>query len=84
MVSTHLDRIEAALRAYAAQQALRTARVQLFSVRSASISTTPSARMLRCAIVIMAAKSQGDWHESLSWLYGGGDLQGAANTPISL
>ena len=53
-------------------------------VRSASISTTPSARMLRCAIVIMAAQSQGDWHESLSWLYGGGDLQGAANTPISL
>ncbi|MBC7431661.1 MAG: hypothetical protein H7345_06290 [Rubritepida sp.] len=84
MVSAHPGRIEAGLSAYAAQRALRTARVQLFSRAVGEHIYHPAGAHAALRNVIMAAKSQADWYDSLSWLYVGCELQGAANTPISL
>jgi salicylate hydroxylase len=64
----------AALAAYNAARALRTARVQLMSRAMGEHVYHPAGAHAALRNAVMAAKTQADWREGLAWLYGGGML----------
>jgi salicylate hydroxylase len=70
MVSAHED-VEAALRAYNAERALRTARVQLMSRAVGEHVYHPAGAHAALRNAITRAKTQAEWRETLAWLYGG-------------
>jgi salicylate hydroxylase len=71
MVAAHEDPA-AALSAYNAERALRTARVQLMSRAVGEHVYHPADAHASLRNAIMRAKTQAEWRETLAWLYGGG------------
>lgn len=71
MLAAHAG-IEAALAAYNAARALRTARVQLMSRAVGEHIYHPAGAHAALRNALMRAKSQAEWRETLAWLYGGG------------
>jgi salicylate hydroxylase len=70
----------AALDAYRARRALRTARVQLTSRAIGDHVYHPAGAHARLRNAIMSAKTTAEWYDTLAWLYGGtglGDAQDA-------
>jgi salicylate hydroxylase len=70
MVAAYHD-VEAALLAYNAGRALRTARVQLMSRAVGEHVYHPAGAHAALRNAMMRAKTQPQWRESLAWLYGG-------------
>jgi salicylate hydroxylase len=68
-VAAH-DDLTAALRAYNAERALRTARVQLMSRAVGEHVYHPAGAHAALRNAIMRAKTQVEWRETLGWLYG--------------
>lgn len=67
----HGGAVEAALAAYNAARALRTARVQLLSRAMGEHVYHPAGAHAALRNAIMAAKTQAEWRETFAWLYGG-------------
>ena len=67
----HGGATEPALAAYNAARALRTARVQLLSRAMGEHVYHPAGAHAALRNVMMAAKTQAEWRETLAWLYGG-------------
>src|ERR1700748_3742115 len=65
----------AALEAYRAHRCPRTARVQWLSRAIGEHIYHPDGEHARLRNAIMGAKSQGEWHGDLAWLYGGTGLR---------
>jgi salicylate hydroxylase len=70
-VAGRTDDMPAALRAYNAARALRTARVQLQSRAIGEHIYHPAGAHAALRNAIMAAKSQDQWQDAVAWLYGG-------------
>jgi 2-polyprenyl-6-methoxyphenol hydroxylase-like FAD-dependent oxidoreductase len=76
-MEAHGGGIEAALAAYNATRALRTARVQLQSRAIGEHVYHPAGAHAALRNAVMRAKSQEDWRDTLAWLYGGNALEAA-------
>jgi len=73
MVATAAD-LPDALEAYRARRFLRTTRVQLQSRAIGEHVYHPSGAHAALRNAIMRARTQGEWHEAVAWLYGGDGL----------
>jgi salicylate hydroxylase len=76
-MEAHGGGIEAALAAYNATRALRTARVQLQSRAIGEHVYHPAGAHAALRNAVMRAKSQEEWRDTLAWLYGGNALEAA-------
>lgn len=65
---------EQALQRYQARRAARTAKVTLISREIGTHVYHPDGMHAQLRNKIMGAKSQAEWHDTLSWLYGGSGL----------
>jgi 2-polyprenyl-6-methoxyphenol hydroxylase-like FAD-dependent oxidoreductase len=74
-MEAHQGDIAAALPAYNARRALRTARVQLQSRAIGDHIYHPAGAHAALRNAIMRAKSQAEWREVMAWLYGGSGLE---------
>lgn len=71
--------VAAALPAYNARRALRTARVQLQSRAVGEHVYHPAGAHAELRNAIMRAKSPEDWYDTVDWLYGSTGLEGAVS-----
>jgi salicylate hydroxylase len=78
MMAAHPGDVPRALRAYNAERALRTARVQLQSRAIGDHVYHPSGAHAALRDAMMRAKSQAEWRETLAWLYSGTGLEEGA------
>jgi 2-polyprenyl-6-methoxyphenol hydroxylase-like FAD-dependent oxidoreductase len=76
MLGSHGSDHAVALEKYRELRFPRTAKVQLLSRVIGEHIYHPTGEHARLRNAIMSAKSQGEWHDDLAWLYGGTGLQG--------
>jgi 3-hydroxybenzoate 6-monooxygenase len=76
MLGSHASDHAVALEKYRELRFPRTAKVQLLSRVIGEHIYHPTGEHARLRNAIMSAKSQGEWHDDLAWLYGGTGLQG--------
>jgi 2-polyprenyl-6-methoxyphenol hydroxylase-like FAD-dependent oxidoreductase len=76
MLGSHKSDHAAALEKYRELRFPRTAKVQLLSRVIGEHIYHPTGEHARLRNAIMSAKSQGEWHDDLAWLYGGTGLTG--------
>ena len=76
MLGSHGSDHAVALEKYRELRFPRTAKVQLLSRVIGEHIYHPTGEHARLRNAIMSAKSQGEWHDDLAWLYGGTGLRG--------
>jgi salicylate hydroxylase len=76
MLGNHASDQAVALEKYRELRFPRTAKVQLLSRVIGEHIYHPDGEHARLRNAIMSAKSQGEWHDDLAWLYGGTGLKG--------
>jgi 2-polyprenyl-6-methoxyphenol hydroxylase-like FAD-dependent oxidoreductase len=76
MLGNHTGDHAVALEKYRELRFPRTAKVQLLSRVIGEHIYHPTGEHARLRNAIMSAKSQGEWHDDLAWLYGGTGLTG--------
>ena len=76
MLGNHAGDHAVALEKYRELRFPRTAKVQLLSRVIGEHIYHPTGEHARLRNAIMSAKSQGEWHDDLAWLYGGTGLTG--------
>ena len=76
MLGNHASDHAVALEKYRELRFPRTAKVQLLSRVIGEHIYHPTGEHARLRNAIMSAKSQGEWHDDLAWLYGGTGLTG--------
>jgi 2-polyprenyl-6-methoxyphenol hydroxylase-like FAD-dependent oxidoreductase len=76
MLGNHTSDHAVALEKYRELRFPRTARVQMLSRVIGEHIYHPDGEHARLRNAIMSAKSQGEWHDDLAWLYGGTGLTG--------
>ena len=74
MLGNHADDHVVALEKYRELRFPRTAKVQMLSRVIGEHIYHPDGEHARLRNAIMSAKSQGEWHDDLAWLYGGTGL----------